>query len=102
VLFLIGTGTGAVCKGSTGRVHEATEPGNRVAMTSALVIAVLSRTPVPVIGAGLAFSPGASPPDAVLGLAILVALGISLPSWTIPGRRFTGPKQATDLPDMHD
>jgi hypothetical protein len=47
-------------------------------MTSALVIAVFVGLSVPVIGAGVALTQGASPPDAVLGFAILVALGISV------------------------
>jgi uncharacterized membrane protein YfbV (UPF0208 family) len=82
-------------------VLEATEPENRVAMTSALVIAVFVGLSVPVIGAGVALTQGASPPDAVLGSAILVALGISVSGWAILGRRSTSPQQAADLPDMH-
>jgi MFS family permease len=106
VLFLIGSaligaGAGAVYKGTTGLVLEATEPENRVAMTSALVIAVFVGLSVPVIGAGVALTQGASPPDAVLGFVILVALGISVSGWAILGRRSTGPQQAADLPDMH-
>jgi len=87
---LIGAGAGAVYKGTTGLVLEATEPENRVAMTSALVIAVFVGLSVPVIGAGVAPTQGASPPDAVLGFAILVALGISVsalgPQWNRFGR----------------
>ena len=98
---LIGAGAGAVYKGTTGLVLEATEPENRVAMTSALVIAVFGGLSVPVTGAGVALTQGASPPDAVLGFAILVALGISVSGWTILGRRSTGPQQAADLPDIH-
>jgi hypothetical protein len=98
---LIGAGAGAVYMGTTGLVLEATEPENRVAMTSALVIAVFGGLSVPVTGAGVALTQGASPPDAVLGSAILVALGISVSGWTILGRRSTGPQQAADLPDIH-
>jgi hypothetical protein len=54
-----------------------------------------------VIGAGVALTQGANPPDAVLGFAILVALGISVSGWAILGRRSTGPQQAADLPDIH-
>jgi hypothetical protein len=87
---LIGAGAGAVYKGTTGLVLEATEPENRVAMTSPLVIAVFAGLSVPVIGAGVALTQGASPPDAMLGFAILVALGISVSGWAILGRRSTG------------
>ncbi len=98
---LIGAGAGAVYEGTTGLVLEATEPENRVAMTSALVIAVFVGLSVPVTGAGVAPTQGASPPDAVLGFAILVGLGISVWGWAILGRRSTGPQQAADLPDIH-
>jgi hypothetical protein len=91
---LIGAGAGAVYKGTTGLVLEATEPENHVAMTSALVIAVFVGLSVPVIGAGVALTQGASPTDAVLGFAILVALGISVWGWAILGRRSTGLQQS--------
>jgi MFS family permease len=84
---LIGAGAGAVYKGTTGLVLEATEPENRVAMTSQLVIAVFVGLSVPVIGAGVALNLGASAPDTVLGFAILVALGVSGSGWALLGRR---------------
>lgn len=55
---LIGAGAGAIYKGTTGIVLEATAPENRVAMTSALVIAVFVGLSVPVIGAGIALDAG--------------------------------------------
>ena len=74
---MIGAGAGAVYKGTTGLVLEATSPENRVAMTSALVIAVFIGLSVPVIGAGVALDQGASAPDTVLGFAIVVALSVA-------------------------
>ena len=84
---LIGAGAGAVYKGTTGIVLEATAPENRVAMTSALVIAVFVGLSVPVIGAGIALDQGASVPNTVLGFAVLVALGVSVSGWALLGRR---------------
>src|ERR1035441_1686410 len=72
---LIGAGAGAVFKGTTGLVLEASPPENRLAMTSALLIALFVGLSVPVIGAGVALSQGASAPDTVLGFAVLVGLG---------------------------
>jgi MFS family permease len=74
---LIGAGAGAVFKGTTGLVLEATAPENRLAMTSDLLIALFVGLSIPVIGAGVALDRGASPPDTVLGFAILVALGVA-------------------------
>jgi MFS family permease len=93
---LIGAGAGAVYKGTTGIVLEATPPENRVAMTSALVIAVFVGLSVPVIGAGIALNEGASVPNTVLGFAILVALGVSVSGWALLGRRSTGSQQAAE------
>jgi predicted MFS family arabinose efflux permease len=93
---LIGAGAGAVYKGTTGIVLEATAPENRVAMTSALVIAVFVGLSVPVIGAGIALDQGASVPDTVLGFAILVALGVSLSGWALLGRRPAGAQHAAE------
>jgi MFS family permease len=90
---LIGAGAGAIYKGTTGIVLEETAPQNRVAMTSALVIAVFVGLSVPVIGAGIALDQGASAPDTVLGFAILVALGASVSGWALLGRRPVGPRQ---------
>ena len=87
---LIGAGAGAVYKGTTGLVLGATAPENRVAMTSALVIAVFVGLSVPVIGAGIALNQGASAPDTVLGFAILVALGVCVSGWALLGRRPAG------------
>lgn len=91
---LIGAGAGAVYKGITGIVLEATAPENRVAMTSDLVIAVFVGLSVPVIGAGIALDAGASTPDTVLGFAIVVALGVSLSGWALLGRRAAASPQA--------
>jgi hypothetical protein len=73
---LIGAGAGAVFKGTTGLVLEATAPENRLAMTSDLLVALYVGLSIPVIGAGVALDRGASAPDTVLGFAILVATGV--------------------------
>jgi MFS family permease len=91
---LIGAGAGAVYKGTTGIVLEATPPENRVAMTSALVIAVFVGLSVPVIGAGIALGAGASTANTVLGFAIFVALGVSLSGRALLGRRSAGAQEA--------
>jgi hypothetical protein len=74
---LIGAGAGAVFKGTTGVVLEATAPENRLAMTSDLLIALYVGLSIPVIGAGVALDRGATAPDTVLGFAILVGLGVA-------------------------
>jgi hypothetical protein len=77
-------------------VLEATAPEDRVAMTSALVIAVFVGLPVPVIGAGIALDAGVSTPGTVLGFAIFVALGVSLSGWALLGRRPARAQHATE------
>ena len=74
---LIGAGAGAVFKGTTGIVLETSAPEDRVAMTSALLIALFVGLSVPVVGAGVALNAGASAPDTVLGFAVLVGLGVA-------------------------
>jgi hypothetical protein len=74
---LIGAGAGALFKGTTGLVLEATAPENRLAMTSDLLIALFVGLSIPVVGAGVALARGASPPDTVLGFALLVGLGVA-------------------------
>jgi hypothetical protein len=93
---LIGAGAAAIYKGTTGIVLEATAPENRVAMTSALVIAVFVGLSVPVIGAGIALDAGASTPDTVLGFAISVALGVSLSGRALLGRWPAGAQHAAE------
>ena len=80
---LIGAGSGAVFKGTTGIVLGASPPQSRVAMTSNLLIALYVGLAVPVIGAGVALDLGASAPDTVLGFAILVGLGVVISGWTL-------------------
>ena len=87
---LIGGGAGAVFKGTTGVVLAASAPENRLAMTSDLLIALYVGLSVPVVGAGIALNQGASPPNTVLGFAILVGLGVSLSGWALLGRRAKG------------
>ena len=84
---LIGAGSGAVFKGTTGIVLGASPPESRVAMTSDLLIALYVGLSVPVIGAGVALELGASAPDTVLGFAILVGLGVAVSGWALLGRR---------------
>jgi Sugar (and other) transporter len=73
---LIGAGAGALFKGTTGLVLEATPPENRLAMTSNLLVALFIGLSIPVIGAGVALDRGASPQDTVLGFAVAVGLGV--------------------------
>jgi hypothetical protein len=80
---LIGAGSGAVFKGTTGIVLEAAAPEDRLTMTSALLIALFVGLSVPVIGAGIALDRGASAPDTVLGFAILVGLGVLVSGWAL-------------------
>jgi MFS family permease len=84
---LIGAGSGAVFKGTSGIVLEASPPQNRVAMTSALLIALYIGLSVPVIGAGIALDLGATAPNTVLGFAILVGLGVVGSGWAMLRRR---------------
>ena len=84
---LIGAGSGAVFKGTTGLVLAVSPPESRISMTSALVIALYVGLSVPVIGAGVALDVGASAPDTVFGFAILVALGVAVSGWALLGRR---------------
>jgi hypothetical protein len=74
---LIGAGAGAVFKGTTGLVLEATMPANRLAATSDLLIALYVGLSIPVIGAGVALDRGVSPQNTVLGFAIVVGLGVA-------------------------
>jgi MFS family permease len=74
---LIGAGAGAVFKGTTGLVLEASPPESRLAVTSDLLIALFAGLSIPVIGAGVALDRGASAPDTVLGFAILVGVGVA-------------------------
>jgi hypothetical protein len=84
---LIGAGSGAVFKGTSGIVLEASPPQSRVAMTSALLIALYVGLSVPVIGAGIALDLGASAPHTVLGFAIVVGLGVVVSGWAMLRRR---------------
>jgi hypothetical protein len=87
---LIGAGSGAVFKGTTGIVLEASPPEGRVAMTSDLLIALYVGLSVPVIGAGVALDQGASAPGTVLVFAILVGLGVAISGWVLLRRRPAG------------
>jgi hypothetical protein len=84
---LIGAGAGAVFKGTTGLVLGAAAPENRLALTSALLIALFVGLSIPVVGAGIALDRGATAPDTVLGFAIVVALGVGASGWALLGRR---------------
>ena len=88
---LIGAGSGAVFKGTTGIVLEASPPESRVAMSSDLLIALYVGVAVPVIGAGIALDAGASAPGTVLGFAIIVGLAVVVAGWALlSGRRQSG------------
>jgi MFS family permease len=84
---LIGAGSGAVFKGTSGIVLAASPPESRVAMTSDLLIALYIGLAVPVIGAGIALDLGASAANTVLGFAILVGLGVAVSGRVLLGRR---------------
>ena len=70
---------GAVFKGTTGIVLEASLPEDRVAMTSALLIALFAGLSVPVIRAGIALDQGANAPNTPC-LASPSSLGWACPS----------------------
>jgi Sugar (and other) transporter len=91
---LIGAGSGAVFKGTTGIVLGASPPESRVAMTSDLLIALYVGLSVPVIGAGVALSRGASAPDTVLWFAVLVGLGVTVSGWVLLRPRPSGSELA--------
>jgi MFS family permease len=80
---LIGAGLGALFKGTTGIVLEAAAPEDRLAMTSALLVALYVGLSIPVVGAGIALDRGASAPNTVLGFAIVVALGVTVSGWAL-------------------
>jgi MFS family permease len=84
---LIGAGSGAVFKGTTGIVLEASPPESRVAMTWDLLIALYVGLSVPVIGAGVALDLGASAPNTVLGFAIVVGLDVVISGRALLRRR---------------
>jgi predicted MFS family arabinose efflux permease len=84
---LIGAGSGAVFKGTTGIVLETSAPENRLHMTADLLIALYVGLSVPVVGAGIALNAGASSSNTVLVFAILVGLGVSVSGWALIGRR---------------
>jgi MFS family permease len=92
---LIGAGSGAVFKGTTGIVLEAAAPEDRLAMTSALLIALFIGLSAPVIGAGIALDRGAPAAATVLWFAILVGIGVSLSGWALLGRRDKTSQPAT-------
>ena len=86
---LIGAGSGAVFKGTTGIVIEASAPQDRLALTSELLIALFVGLSVPVVGAGIALNQGVSSPNTVLWFAILVAVGVLASGWWLLGRHQT-------------
>jgi MFS family permease len=90
---LIGAGAGAVFKGTTGIVLEASAPEYRLARTSDLLIALYVGLSVPVVGAGIALDQGASAPDTVLWFAVLVGLGVSVTGWALLRSRTRGSDQ---------
>jgi len=95
---LIGGGSGAVFKGTTGVVLKASPPENRLAMTSDLLIALYVGLSVPVVGAGIALNQGATAPDTVLGFAILVGVGVTGSGWALLGRRQPPETMGDQLP----
>jgi MFS family permease len=93
---LIGAGAGAVFKGTTGVVLQASAPENRVAMTSDLLIALFLGLSVPVIGAGIALNAGATAPDTVLVFAVIVGLAVSVSGWALLGTHRSRPAPQHD------
>jgi MFS family permease len=92
---LIGAGSGAVFKGTTGLVLDATPPEQRLAMTSDLLIALFIGLSIPVIGAGIALDQGASAPATVLVFAIVVGLGVAGAGWELLARALRRTGQQT-------
>jgi len=88
---LIGAGSGAVFKGTTGVVLAVSPPESRVALTSDLLIALYVGLSVPVIGGGVALDLGASAPNTVPGFAILVGLGVAVSGWALLRCRLVRP-----------
>jgi hypothetical protein len=84
---LIGAGAGLVFKGTTGIVLDSAGPEERVAMTSTLIITALFGLSIPVVGAGVALSEGASAANTVLGFGTAVALGVAFSGWALLTRR---------------
>lgn len=80
---LAGAGVGAVFKGTTGIVLQASAPEDRLAMTSKLLVVLYVGLSIPVVGVGIALRQGASIPNTVLGFAILVAVGVTLSGWAL-------------------
>jgi len=93
---LSGAGAGAVFKGTTGVVLEASAPEDRLAMNSQLLIALFVGLSLPVIGAGIALRKGASAPNKVLVFALLVGLGVAVAGWELVGRGLK-PAKATGV-----
>jgi MFS family permease len=91
---LIGGGAGAVFKGTTGIVLEASAPENRLAMTSDLLIALFVGLSVPVVGAGIALNQGASAPNTVLGFAVFVGLAVASSGLALLRPRVGGSEQS--------
>jgi hypothetical protein len=69
-------------------------------MTSDLLIALFVGLSIPVIGAGVALDRGASPPDTVLGFAILVALGVA-GAGALLGRALTSGQRSAGSSSIH-
>jgi hypothetical protein len=84
---LAGAGVGAVFKGTTGIVLQASAPEDRLAMTSKLLVVLYIGLSIPVVGVGIALRQGASIPNTVLGFAILVAVGVTASGWVLLGHR---------------
>ena len=80
---LIGGGAGAVFKGTTGVVLEASAPEDRLAMASDLLIALFVGLSLPVIGAGVALREGATAGDTVLVFGVLAAMGVAGAGWEL-------------------
>src|SRR6202167_5622217 len=100
---LIGAGSGAVFKGTTGIVLETSAPENRLHMTADLLIALFVGLSVPVVGAGIALNDGASSSNTVLWFAVLVGLGVSISGWALIGRRVSSrPSRVGKEAGRHD
>ncbi len=87
-LFLVSgavivAGVGAVLKGTTGIVLEATAPEDRLFLSSRLLVVLYVGLSIPVVRAGMALDQGASIANTVFGFAILVARGVTVSCWAL-------------------
>jgi MFS family permease len=75
---LNGAGGGAIFKGAVGTVISLSPPETRAGALAGTYLAAFIGLSVPIVGAGVALAVGASPPETLLGFALLVTVGIGI------------------------